>query len=307
LKILLVIADLGLGGAQQVVINLANELVCQGHKVWLYDVYPELRKEGMIRKLSEKVNLISPDFNLSPKNTGEKILNSFLYRTGLNKNYIAQKRARQHKNVLMKLLQEHRPDAVNSHVWWADWFVYNELPQLHNKWWITLHGSYSNMIKNSKPAYGFTAKAATAMDAARGIIYLSDAELYNIESRVNFRQKNLTKIYNGIPANTPTRPVAREELGLSDTDFVVFCASRAIREKGWEELTEAVLRLNSQGKNIQLLLAGDGPYAIRMERKIQTTLLYSLSGLPRRCECAYSTGRYSGIGQLYGSITHHSY
>ena len=63
MNILLIIADLGLGGAQQVVINLANELVRQGHKIYLYDVYPEIRKQGMVNKLNESVNLVSKDYN----------------------------------------------------------------------------------------------------------------------------------------------------------------------------------------------------------------------------------------------------
>jgi len=43
MNILLVIADLGLGGAQQVVINLANEFTRQSHRVWIFDAYPDLR------------------------------------------------------------------------------------------------------------------------------------------------------------------------------------------------------------------------------------------------------------------------
>ena len=45
MNILLVIADLGLGGAQQVVINLANEFTRQKHKVWIFDVFPDLREK----------------------------------------------------------------------------------------------------------------------------------------------------------------------------------------------------------------------------------------------------------------------
>ena len=36
MKILLVVSDIALGGAQQVVINLANELVRQNHNIWIF-------------------------------------------------------------------------------------------------------------------------------------------------------------------------------------------------------------------------------------------------------------------------------
>ena len=59
MNILLVIADLGLGGAQQVVINLANEFTRQRHSVWLFDVYPEMREKGMVERINSEVKLIS--------------------------------------------------------------------------------------------------------------------------------------------------------------------------------------------------------------------------------------------------------
>ena len=63
MNILLVIADLGVGGAQQVVINLANELVRQSHRVWIFDVYPDLRVKGMVDRINSEVELISKNYN----------------------------------------------------------------------------------------------------------------------------------------------------------------------------------------------------------------------------------------------------
>ena len=62
MNILLIASDIALGGAQQVVINLANELVRQNHYVWIFDVQPEYRVEGMTSRLDNKVNLISKNY-----------------------------------------------------------------------------------------------------------------------------------------------------------------------------------------------------------------------------------------------------
>ena len=63
MNILLVIADLNLGGAQQVVVNLANEFIRQNHNVWIFDIKPQIRSRGMIERIDEKANLITKDFN----------------------------------------------------------------------------------------------------------------------------------------------------------------------------------------------------------------------------------------------------
>ena len=63
MKILLVVADLGLGGAQQVVVNIANEFIRQNHNVWIFDIEPQIRSKGMIERLDEKAHLISNDYN----------------------------------------------------------------------------------------------------------------------------------------------------------------------------------------------------------------------------------------------------
>ena len=62
MNILLVIADLGLGGAQQVVINLANEFTRQKHGVWIFDVFPDLREKGMTDRINREVKLITKNY-----------------------------------------------------------------------------------------------------------------------------------------------------------------------------------------------------------------------------------------------------
>ena len=80
MNILLVIADLALGGAQQVVINLANEFARQGDRVWLVDIYPELREKGMVIRINKEVNLISYNYNHLKLEKKDRIVDFFLIR-----------------------------------------------------------------------------------------------------------------------------------------------------------------------------------------------------------------------------------
>lgn len=249
MNILLVIADLGLGGAQQVVINLANELVRQGHCVWIYDVYPELRKEGMIQKIDSDVHLIDPAFGKIPFH--HKALNSILYRSGLNKYYLKDTRKKTHRKALENVLRKNKIDTVNSHVFWADEFVLDELEGYHDRWWVTLHASYSNMLAKNNTS---TEQIPSIFESAKGIIYLSDDELNSIRefSEINTPSK-LHKVFNGIPLNKTDRFLKKSSEVLH-----ILCASRAIKEKGWIELIDAVNNL-SNSLELKLVFAGEGP------------------------------------------------
>lgn len=258
MNILIVIADLGLGGAQQVVVNFANELTRQNHNVWVYDIYPLLRKKEVVNKFEKEVIVISKGLDITPKNYKDIIINSLSYRLRINLNYYQQKIIKNHYQSLEKAIQKNKIDVVNSHVWWADKFVSERLPQLHSNWWITMHGSYSAMLLNKKLVSNFKIQAKEAIQRSRGIIYLSDTEKKNIEQNIFSDTNKFIKIYNGIPQPLVKNPITRKELGLDDDSFIVLCASRAIKEKGWVELIEAIKVIQQRNKKVQLLLAGDG-------------------------------------------------
>ena len=268
MNILITIADLGLGGAQQVVINLANELVRLGHQVILFDVYPELRKEGMVKKIENRVTLISRRFKEQPLDLIERLVNSFFFRTGINKEYIRSKRKKQHRIALFKLINNQQIDAVNSHVYWADEFVLEYLPNLHHNWWITLHGSYSGFIKSSK--YLHQKKQITRFfNHCKGYIYLANTELEILKQLPGWNTPCHKKVYNGIPL-LPI-PIHSEPTANWNEmrPLKALIASRAIREKGWEEAIIAITELRQKGLFIELQLIGDGPILIDIKRKYE--------------------------------------
>jgi glycosyltransferase involved in cell wall biosynthesis len=253
MTILIAIADLGLGGAQQIVINLSNSLVNKGHRILLFDVFPDLRKEGMIRKLDKQIELISPKYSERPKHLFERIVNSLKYRTGLDKQYLKHKREKQHIKDLQHIIENTTVDIVNSHVFWADEFVLKYLRYLHKNWWVTLHGSYVELSRREDAPY-FKKQIKLISERAKGFIYLSKEELDLVTSTANSKKLRKKFIPNGIPLKD--FPIKRDVHGSISKILV---ASRAIIEKGWDEAILAVIELNEKGFPLNLLLAGDGP------------------------------------------------
>jgi L-malate glycosyltransferase len=274
MNILLVIADLGVGGAQQVVINLANEFVRQSHRVWIFDIYPDLRVKGMVERIDSKVKLISKKYNQLKLSKKDKIvdylLNKISVKQDLNKILFEY-----HKKNLQAIISTNNIDFVNSHVCWADYFVYKNLKHLHKKWIISLHSSYLEFFSHHKKETNYQ---VNFLIKAMGVLYLTKKELKRIELHYNFKIKNTCKTINGVPNFNLKTSLKRENLGLKKTDFVLLCASRAIIEKGWYELAEAVNSLKDNYNDIKLIFAGDGPIKEEISKKYKTSNNISFLG-----------------------------
>jgi glycosyltransferase involved in cell wall biosynthesis len=255
LNILLVIADLALGGAQQVVINLANELVNQNHKVWIFDIKPEIRNKGMLERLNQKTYLISKNYSEVKISFKEKIVDYVFYKLKI-KTDNKKKLFNRHEQNLQKILLNNKVDYVNSHVCWADFFVYDNLKNLHEKWIISLHASYNALLNSDINADKYGEKAIKTLTTAKKIIYLHNDGISFLEKRLEIEFHKKKKIYNGIPKNKKYNEFNRKKFNIEKNDFVILCGSRASKLKGWFELAEAVVKLNNP--KIKLLFAGDG-------------------------------------------------
>lgn len=256
MKILLIIADLGLGGAQRVVINLANELSNQNHNVWIYDVEPSMRNEKIISKIKLNVNLISSNYGTYKLSTLQKVKDYFFLKIKLKSNYFFEKKAAWHLKNLKNIVKTHTFDVVNSHVCWADFFVFKNLKHLRDKWIITTHASYPDLFSQEKNWIKYQKLSKQTMIAAKGLIYLHEQGKLYLESKLEIPLVNAFKIFNGVPIPDKNKLKSRDHYGYSSTDFIILCASRAIKEKGWFELAESVSRINND--KLKLIFAGDG-------------------------------------------------
>lgn len=259
MKILLVIADLGIGGAQSIVVTLANGLFQQGDEVTVLDIYPLLRKNDIIKRLHPGIIVANLKINVL-ENAYIKIIDSLLFRTRLNKkfreNYLNNKQIRTLRNII----SGNKADIINSHVWWADKAVYDAVGNDKKPWVITLHGSYDHLLNLAKAKEWFAKQAREVIEHVPGIITISDKnlELLSVLSPKKIYSK---KIYNGYlqPESIKLEENLREKYDIEKSDFVYFIASRAIFEKGWREAIMATISLKNKGFAVQLMLAGDGP------------------------------------------------
>ena len=255
MNILLVTSDLSLGGAQQVVINLANELVRQNHNVWIFDIEPQIRSKGMIERLDEKAHLISKDYNNIKLSFYEKVLDFILLKLKIktnNSKILFQK----HEKNLKKVISENKISYVNSHVCWADFYVLQKIKPLHKNWIITLHASYNALLENKDNISKYGHLTKNTIIAASKIIHIHDEGLNFLEKVLQIKINKSKKILNGIPQQTINPKIKRSKFGINKKDFVILCASRAIKSKGWYELAKAVAE--TMDPRVKLLFAGDG-------------------------------------------------
>lgn len=264
MNILLIASDLGLGGAQQVVINLANELVNQKHKVWIFDAQPEFRVEGMISRFDSKVNLISKNYGKELFSPSEKLIDFTLNKLAISKN-LKQQRFKKHVNNLNNLLNSFSIDYINSHTCWADFFVFEKLKKFHSRWIISLHASYSNLLVNKENLNKYGLLIINTINAASKIIFIHNEGIMFLEKTLKIKIQNAKKIYNGIPLPLDKFKIRRQNLEIDKDDFVILCASRAHKLKGWYELCEAALRIKKT--NLKVIFAGSGPILEEIKTK----------------------------------------
>ena len=255
MNILLVTADLDLGGAQQVVVNITNEFIRQNHNVWIFDVEPQIRSKGMIERLDEKAHLISKDYNNIKLSFYEKVLDFILLKLKIktnNSKILFQK----HEKNLKKVISENKISYVNSHVCWADFYVLQKIKPLHKNWIITLHASYNDLLVNRNNIIKYGQLTKNTIIAASKIIHIHDEGLNFLEKVLQIKINKSKKILNGIPQQTINPKIKRSKFGINKKDFVILCASRAIKSKGWYELAKAVAE--TMDPRVKLLFAGDG-------------------------------------------------
>jgi len=140
---------------------------------------------------------------------------------------------------------------------------------------VTLHGMYELIDE---------ARSVQIMEevckACNKFIYIAEKNKTRFIEHDFYDEKQFVKITNGLP-KTVTPKLTRQELGVSEDNFVITLASRAIPEKGWEQAIMAVEELNRRySKKIVLFLLGEGEERTKWLFKES----YSIR-LPGNCDC----------------------
>lgn len=238
MKILYVITGLGLGGAEKVVVDLADQMTVLGHNVKI----AYLTGEVLVKPLSTEIELI--DLNL---NSSRRLL-------------FASKR-------YQKLLKQFQPDVVHAHMVHANIFArLNRIVYAVPKLICTAHSSNEGG-KVRMLAYRLTNRLSN-IDTN-----VSQTATDALISKGAFSKDNLMTVYNGIDLNK----FEKNTIGNPDLDnnvLKVIAVGRLTDAKDYPNLIKAFAKLKKNTTiNIKLTIVGDGELRSEIEALIKNLQL----------------------------------
>jgi glycosyltransferase involved in cell wall biosynthesis len=169
---------------------------------------------------------------------------------------------------LRRLIQEHNIDILHSHNTAARQYASLACSKSANTAHIyTDHGSNPHLN-------GFTNQLRTIIMKRRTDIYcaVSQEAATALASAENIASENIQIIKNGVkisenPPTAPARSQIRNELGISDSEFVIGYIGRIAHEKGVDRLINAFSAMQNPAT---LLIIGDGPLRTQLEQTAET-------------------------------------
>ncbi|ACV64803.1 glycosyl transferase family 2 [Desulfofarcimen acetoxidans DSM 771] len=236
-NLLMITYALATGGGETFPIRLANLLKSVGYSVTLLNCHQEPTEIGVRNMLRGDIPLLELDYLHK--------LNAVVGDMGI--------------------------EIVHSHHGWVDGTICALLEDNPNcKIIVTSHGMYEMM-----PPVDLDRIIPLLDKKVDKIVYIADKNLEPFESSV-IDKNRFVKIGNALE-KLEYEPVSREELGISKDAFVLCLVSRAIPDKGWQEGIEAIkLARQLSGKEIHLLLVGDGPEYERLKGNVRYSYVHLL-------------------------------
>lgn len=126
---------------------------------------------------------------------------------------------------------------------------------------ITLHGMYESIDSEDCDRV-----IRNTWKSCFKYIYIADKNLECFTSRNYSIGEKFIKMPNGLPM-IKVNPMERKELGIPQNAFVLVIASRGLKEKGWREGIDAVVKANTHStRPIHLVIVGDGEIRKELEK-----------------------------------------
>ncbi len=184
-------------------------------------------------------------------------------------------------------------DIVHSHHAWVDTTVAELLQGVSNvSHVITSHGMYDEIAADEINRIGML-----LCPWVKQFTYVADKNRAPLLA-LGATAEQLTKVPNAIDVSK-VEPIERASLGISEEAFVLCIASRAIREKGWQEAIEAVQLAQSRTQRpLHLLIAGDGPELYRLQPKYASETIHFLGFHAHPCNL-YATADLGILPSFY--------
>src|SRR5690625_2919169 len=278
-KILLVATGLGTGGAERLVVNLADYFSSQGHQVTL--AYMTGKDGIFFQPKDKKINLV--DLKVTKDPIG--------FIKGL-KNFIS-------------LIKEINPDVVHSHMYHANIFtriarVFAPIKKLISSAHNTNEGGKLRMI-----AYRVT---DSIPDISTNV---SDEALEAFINKKATKPGRMIPIENGIDTsyfsfNNESRINIRKKLNISKSESLLLAAGRLTEAQDYQNLFQDLKKSLIENSNIKLVIAGIGPLEaelkalskkLGLENKILFLGAYSdMPALMSGADCFVLSSLWEGFG-----------
>lgn len=228
MKILFVITGLGVGGAEAVVTNLADELSNRGHEVCI----AYLAGDAVIVPKSEAVSLVSLRL--------EGIFNLFSVFIRLR-----------------RLIVSYRPDVVHSHMLHAN--LVSRIARLTVKIPRLICTAHSNFEG------GAARMLAYRLTDSLGDVFtnVSQHAVLAFEMLHAVPKGKMIAVLNGIDSqkfypDAERRQLYREKLGFGDKQ-ILMAVGRLYESKDYPNLINAFFNVRENNANTRLVIVGDGP------------------------------------------------
>jgi L-malate glycosyltransferase len=264
MKVMLAVTSLSIGGAQTLILRLA-EALAEGDEVYLYDfnMYAASQDLSVSHRLPTSVRLISARRFESAINFLISLDNKFR-SVGFSTRWAELLRCFLFKKSVMK----HKIDIVNTHLFHADYLVSASLTKLSVPMVMVDHGDYRFVLKDGIASQQMLSKIFQRVDA---IVYISDSNLEILKGFLPARDVIKRKIYNGFSvASSQTDGLTeRPQLNIGDGSVVFGMVARGIPDKGWEEAIYSFKEaLKFAKKEIHLILVGGSQYLYDLQSRL---------------------------------------
>ena len=268
MKILFTTPVLNFGGIEVLALRFSEAFGRAGHEVTLYDFRPDLRNVGLVSHFDTTCfNLVGME-PAAWKDWFNWKANAILLKTGLLKDF----RERLIEKHFANFIQNNKFDVICSLSFQQDYFSskYGRLANIPVV--ISMHGTY----ESTAPLW--PERAQITYEYVSAIIYAAEKNMSWYKKQTYYQpSKPYFKINTGTDLGNPIpQSISRQDLGIALDAFVFIMVARGIEEKGWQQVIDAYILLQSTHSNTILLLVGDSDYVQVLKRKYvsQTRIIF---------------------------------
>jgi len=240
IRILHVVISLDVGGMERVLTRVARELVPRGFDVWVCGI----ERRG---KLAD--TFVAPDHVVSLEKPAGRSFRA-IWR-------------------LHQLIRRIRPDVVHTHNLGP--LIYGVAATGFGRFRPILHGQHCQLFCPDLPPPRLAIRRFLYRACWR--VHTVSRESLSELIRLGFPRERLVPVVNGVDTTAfapGDRLAARRQLGVPEQGRYAAIVARFEQRKRHGLLIEGVAKLVAQGKDLRLLIAGDGPTRSDLEGLAQS-------------------------------------